>query len=118
MIERNFGARMREIRQEAGLRLADVAKILDVSTAFISEMENDLRLPVPDSSIDKFATSVDRVDAADELKILAAMRRGSIRLPVAGLDEETVKRVAQFGKLAARGLSVGQWEAILRIARE
>lgn len=118
MIERNFGARMREIRQEAGLILADVAKILGVSTAFVSEMENDLRLPVPDSSVDKFAKAVDRVDAADELKILAAMRRGSIRLPVAGLDEETIKRVAQFGKLAARGLSGGQWEAILRIARE
>ena len=81
MIERNFGARMREIRQEAGLRLADVAKILDVSTAFISEMENDLRLPVSDSSIDKFATSVDRVDAADELSSARIAVFGTFRPP-------------------------------------
>lgn len=115
---RNFGSRFREIRIESSKRLSDVADILGVSTAYVSEMENDLRGPVSNSTIEKLLKILERLDASEELKLLAAIRRGTVQLSVRGLPEETVARIVEFGNLAAAGLTDAQWKAILTIARQ
>lgn len=119
MSGRSFGSRLRELRTERAFKtLADVAEIVKLSTAYLSEMENGRRAPFPDSKLVRLLEEWNLLAHLEELRILSAMESGFVSLPVRDCSEETVARVAEFGRLAVGGLTGPQWQAILTIARQ
>lgn len=115
---RSFGSRIREIRQSKSQRLEDVAAILNCSNCYLSQVETDKLPPFADSKLVVLVKSWELPGILEELRILAAMGRGFVKLPVRGCPEETVARVAELGRLAIDGLTAAQWKAILTIARQ
>ena len=81
----SFGAELRRLRLARGEGLRAVAARLGVSTAYLSEVERDLRAPLTGERI--AALGLNDADEA-RLVVLAARRRGDFRLPATG-DEAT-----------------------------
>lgn len=79
----SFGERLRELRLERGVSLADIADHLGVSTSYLSTVERGKAHPLVSERLREVAALL-RVDP-DELFLLASRERGAFVMPCAQL---------------------------------
>jgi len=84
-----FGARLRSLRQERGLTLADLAGKLQVSAAYLSALEHGHR-GAPRSGLVQHVCAIFGLiwDEADELGRLARLSHPRVNVNTAGLSPE------------------------------
>ncbi len=71
-----FGDVLRRLRKKAGRSLGDVARLLEVSVAFLSQVEHGKRLPLSEVQIENVANFL-QVEPG-ELLVSAAQTRGNV----------------------------------------
>ena len=77
-----FGSTVQRLRQLAGLTLFEVAQKMNISTAFLSAVENG-RKRVPEDFVQKLAAAMPEAkEKVDELESLASQARGQVILPL------------------------------------
>ena len=79
-----FSTRFREERRKAGKTLGDVARHLEKSTSYISDIERGNRMPLREDDIRKFAELMGI--EAEPLCVLAAESRGAFTLGTEGIS--------------------------------
>lgn len=85
---KHFGGELRRLREQAGVTLKDVAKVLgDVSVPYVSDIERGRRNPPSPSNIRLIARLLGVPDAADRLIGLAVQDRGEISLEPKNKDQ-------------------------------
>ncbi len=84
-----FGAKLRSLRQERGLTLADLAGKLQVSAAYLSALEHGHR-GAPRSGLVQHVCAIFGLiwDEADELGRLARLSHPRVNVNTAGLSPE------------------------------
>ena len=84
-----FGARLRAIRAQRGMTLAELAGHLQVSAAYLSALEHGHR-GAPSSGLVRQVCEVFGLiwDEADEMARLARLSRPRVRVDTAGLSPE------------------------------
>lgn len=80
IVKDSFGQHLRSIRKAANLNIGELARRLNVSITYLSDIELDRRLPLSTEKIFIVAETV-QINP-DTLLILAAQQRGSIELPI------------------------------------
>lgn len=68
MADNNFGNRLRDLRKKSGESIKSLAKDLDVNYTYLSQMENNKKIP-SEELIDKIAKRFNH--DSEELKIIA-----------------------------------------------
>lgn len=99
-----FGARLRELRQQRGVTLKDMARALNVSSAYLSALEHGKRGRPSWHLVQGVIAYFNIIwDEAEELVRLARISHPRITIDTAGLDPaatELANRLAdQIGKL-------------------
>ncbi len=100
-----FGLRLRELRKERGLKLADMAKALNVSSAYLSALEHGKR-GRPSWRVIQAAITYFNViwDDAEELIRLSRLSHPKITIDTSGLTPEATELANQLalnvGKMA------------------
>lgn len=90
-----FGSTVQRLRQLAGMTLFEVAQKMNISTAFLSAVENG-RKRVPDDFVQKLGQAMPQAKAqADELESLASQARGQVivQLPKATAQDADLATV-------------------------
>ncbi len=96
-MEQTFGAWLRKMRELSGKSMGDLARHLDVSVAFISDVEKDRRSPLTPQRILAAAEFLDGDPA--ELLMAAAKTKGAFHL---NAEEASPKKMA-VGAALMRG---------------
>jgi len=113
-MKKTFGELHRWLRKQAGLTMGDVARVLDVSVSFVSDVERDNRAPF---TKDKIMTISEHLDADPTVLLSAAAKsRGSFELDTAN----TSPKHMEVGAVLMRGwasLSEEDLETISQIVR-
>jgi transcriptional regulator with XRE-family HTH domain len=111
---RAFGERLRALRKKAEKTLDDVAKALDVSVVYVSDVERGNRPPLRLDLIDRAATFL-KADSG-ELHKLAAEVRGAFEVRTDQMPE----RAKEFVAGLARGDQYPDdfWEKVIGMARK
>lgn len=82
MMATEFGSTVQRLRQLAGMTLFEVAQKMDISTAFLSAVENG-RKRVPEDFVVKLAAALPKAkEKVDQLESLASQARGQVILPL------------------------------------
>ena len=89
-----FGAVLRSARQDAGRTLADVARLLDVSVVFVSDVERGQRRPFANARIVRIAELL-QTDPTPLLQA-AAIDKGVVEYVI---DEDAPLAAAVVGEL-------------------
>lgn len=103
-----FGAKLRQIRQERGLSLKQMAQQLNVSSAYISALEHGHRGKPNFFMVQRIITLFNVIwDEAEELQRLAELSDPRVTIYTAGLDpkatelaNELAKRISMLGETA------------------
>jgi len=102
-----FGAELRERRQSAGLTMRELAKGLEVSLSYVSDVERGSRRPWSEDKV-RAAAALVRADP-DEFAALAAEGRGGFVLRAVGVSDQHVRVGAElqraWERLGEDGLS-------------
>ena len=99
-----FGRRLRDLRRERGIALKDMAKALDVSSAYLSALEHGHRGRPTRSMVHRICAYFNIIwDEAEELQELARLSHPRVVVDTAGLSPaatELANRLAErIGKL-------------------
>ncbi|WP_376099241.1 helix-turn-helix domain-containing protein [Roseomonas sp. CCTCC AB2023176] len=87
-----FGARLRALRRERGVTLADLAAALQVSSAYLSALEHGRRGTPSDGLVHQVCEYFGLIwDDADDLSRLARTSRPRVVLDTAGLTPEATE---------------------------
>lgn len=111
--ENIFGRLLRRLREDAGKSMGQLARHLEVSVTFISDVERGTRAPLTKSKILNAAQFL-HIDP-DPLLAAAAEYHGAIEL---ALTEHTTRKAREVGAALMRGweeLSEEQLEGIERV---
>ncbi|MCL2159507.1 MAG: helix-turn-helix domain-containing protein [Oscillospiraceae bacterium] len=118
----SFGDFIRQKRLEREKLQADIAKALDISISFVSEMERRQRLPFGPFKLEKFA---DYLNLTDEEKAqmydIASREHNEVPADIAGtLMYEDVGNMARFAlrEFKAGNLEEEDWKQLIRKAEE
>lgn len=77
-----FGTTVQQLRQLAGMTLFEVAQKMNISTAFLSAVENG-RKRVPDDFVPKLVQALPAArDQQNQLESLASQARGQVVVPL------------------------------------
>ena len=100
-----FGARLRQLREDRGIRLKDMAEELGVSATYLSALEHGRRSKPNWSFIQRVIHYFNIIwDEADELSALARLSNPRVTVDTAGMAPERTalaNRLAQsIGRLA------------------
>src|ERR1700686_3447632 len=91
-----FGIAVRKLRLDKGMRLLDLAPLINRSTAFISAVETGRR-PIPDAYVAMVARAMD-LQAAEIRELRRAADRTRKEVPVQHLPEDQRELVAAFAR--------------------
>jgi len=117
MKRQRFGEALRQFRREAGKTLGDVARLLSVSTVYVSDVERGNRKPFAHERIVRIARFLEK----DPGPLLAAadQERGVIEYDITNADPLEAKVVGGLVTgLARGGISKGQLNKINDILKE
>lgn len=89
-MKKTFGGELRRMRREVGLNLVDLAKVLDCSIVYVSDIERDRRNPPPPKAIEALLRRIGRLESLGEMLRLAAESRKSIEIPLTGQSDPLV----------------------------
>lgn len=104
-----FGAKMRELRAEKGVKQAEMAADLGVTPAYLSALEHGKRGAPSWAFIQKIIQYFGLIwDDAEELKELAHLSKPKVTIDTAGLDPRATRAVnllsQRVGRLDSRAL--------------
>jgi transcriptional regulator with XRE-family HTH domain len=110
-----FGERVRQLRQERGLMLKDMAAHLGVSSAYLSALERGER-GKPTWTLIQGVLQYFRIiwDEADELTRLADLSDPRVKIDTAGSDAKATLLANRLAR-EIRGLSPGELDGILAV---
>ncbi len=112
-----FGARIRELREEKGVTLSEMASAIGVSAAYLSSLEHGKRPRPTAARLDQICAYFDIIwDDAEALKELAQLSRPRVAIDCAGLSPEATELVNLLG-VRIRRLDQGTIEAMLKILK-
>ncbi len=87
-----FGARIRQLRLQRGIKLKDMAKALGVSSAYLSALEHGNRSKPSWASVQAIITYFNVIwDEADELQRLADISDPRVVIDTSGLSPEATR---------------------------
>ena len=117
-----LGARLRQLRDERGVTLKDMAKSLNVSSAYLSALEHGRRGKPTWSLLQRIITYFNVIwDEAEALQRLAELSDPRITIDTGGLAPEATEltnRLAKdIGKLDREDLVFLKTEVLKRAAR-
>ena len=115
-----LGAKMRELRDSRGVTLKEMAKALNVSSAYLSALEHGKRGKPTWILLQRIIHYFNVIwDEAEELQRLAELSDPKVTVDTGGLSPEATEfanRVARdIGRLAPEDLSALQAELIKRV---
>ena len=114
MIQQSLGQKIKELRDKADLSLRELAKTLDVSAPFLSDVELGRRFPSEDVLV-KLAkvlkVPVDELRQYDSRQPVADLKRMIESNPGLGFAFRTVVEDMKDGKLTPEGLAKRLLEA-------
>ena len=114
MIQQSLGQKVKELRDAADLSLRELAKKLDVSAPFLSDIELGRRFP-SEEVLEKLAKalgiSADELRKYDSRQPLAELKRMIESNPGLGFAFRTVVEDMKDGKLTPEGLAKRLLEA-------
>ena len=93
-----FGAKLRELRRDAGLNLADLADHVDHSVVYISDIERGQRSPPPAPIIGKLMAKIGRSDLTETMIALAMKVRKTIEITLKGRSEDVQGALAALAR--------------------
>tara|TARA_R110000751_G_scaffold186645_1_gene292971 strand:+ start:2851 stop:3201 length:351 start_codon:yes stop_codon:yes gene_type:complete len=88
----SFGAKLREIREEAGIGLSEMARLIGVTKVYVSDVERGRRAPLSLARIRQVAEILGC--APFDLYVYAVRSRGHAVLPTADVSEEQSRLAA------------------------
>lgn len=114
-----LGAKLRQLRDERGITLKEMARALNVSSAYLSALEHGRRGKPTFTLLQKIIHYFNVIwDDAEELQRLAEMSDPKITIDTAGMSPEATElanRLARdIGKLAPEDLAFLSGEMIRR----
>ncbi len=117
-----LGARLRALREQRGVTLKDMARALNVSSAYLSALEHGRRGQPTWILLQRIITYFNVIwDEAEELQRLAELSDPRVVVDTAGLDPEATElanRLANdIAKLKVEDLNFLKTELIRRAAR-
>ena len=94
-----FGAKLRELRADRGITLADMAKAINVSSAYLSALEHGKRGRPSWHLVQSIIAYLNIIwDEAEELVKLSRLSHPRITIDTAGLDPETTELANRLSK--------------------
>lgn len=117
-----LGARMRAMREERGITLKEMARALDVSSAYLSALEHGRRGKPTWSLLQRIIAYFNVIwDEAEELQRLAELSDPKITIDTGGLVPEATelanRLAADIGKLSREDLGYLTTEVLKRSRR-
>jgi transcriptional regulator with XRE-family HTH domain len=103
-----MGQRLRELREQAGLSLREVAKAANISAPFLSDVELGRRFPANETLMliaQKIRTSPDELKKHDHRSALADLKRLAEGSPSLGAAVRALVDKVQSGSLTAEELA-------------
>lgn len=114
---RRFGEVLRQLRRETGKTLGEVARLLNVSTVYLSDVERGNRKPFTRERILKICDFLEK--DADELLQAADRERGVIEYDITNASDLAANVVGDLVTgLARGGISKQQLQQIQGIMKE
>lgn len=114
MIQQSLGQKLRELRDAADLSLRELAKVIDVSAPFLSDVELGRRFP-SDEVLAKLAKvlkiPLEELQQFDSRQPVADLKRMIENNPGLGFAFRTVVEDMKDGKLTPEGLAKRLMEA-------
>lgn len=117
-----LGARLRAMREERGVTLKDMARALDVSSAYLSALEHGHRGTPTFTLLQRMIAYLNVIwDEAEELQRLAAISDPRITIDTAGMPPEATelanRLAADIGRLEVEDLAFLRAELMKRAGR-
>lgn len=98
-----FGAKLRELRADRGLTLADMAKAIHVSSAYLSALEHGKRGRPSWHLVQSIIAYLNIIwDDAEELVKLSRLSHPRITIDTSGLDPEATELANRLSKNIAK----------------
>ena len=118
-----LGARIRQLREERGISLKDMAAALNVSSAYLSALEHGKRGKPTGFLLHRMITFFNVIwDEAEELQRLAEMSDPRITIDTGGLAPEatelTNRLASDIGRLGVEDLRFLRDEVVKRSGRK
>lgn len=76
--KKEYGSELRRIREEERYKLGHVADFLEVSSAYLSEVEKGKKGPLSDYQTGLYLSCVNRISEYEFLRTLAAQKKGKV----------------------------------------
>ena len=95
-----FGQRLRQLRGEKNITLASMAKILGVTTSYLSQIETGKKPPASPVMVDQINAILGLIwDDAEAMKILAAQSKSRVTIDTTALGPEATKAANLMAEL-------------------
>lgn len=117
-----LGARLRAMREERGVSLKDMARALNVSSAYLSALEHGHRGRPTFTLLQRMIAYFNVIwDEAEELQRLAELSDPKVSIDTGGMTPEATelanRLAADIGRLSAEDLTFLKTEVIKRAGR-
>lgn len=117
-----LGARLRAMREERGLSLKDMARALNVSSAYLSALEHGHRGRPTFTLLQRIIAYFNVIwDEAEDLQRLAALSNPKVTIDTGGMAPEATelanRLAADIGRLEVEDLEVLKTELVRRAGR-
>ena len=117
-----LGAKLRQLREQRGVSLKDMAKALNVSSAYLSALEHGHRGRPTFTLLQRMIAYFNVIwDEAEELQRLAELSDPKITIDTGGMSPEATelanRLAADIGRLGAEDLAFLKTEVMKRAGR-
>ena len=117
-----LGAKLRQLREQRGVSLKDMAKALNVSSAYLSALEHGHRGRPTFTLLQRMIAYFNVIwDEAEELQRLAELSDPKITIDTGGMSPEATelanRLAADIGRLTAEDLTFLKTEVMKRAVR-
>lgn len=110
-----FGARLRELRADKGVTLADMAKAINVSSAYLSALEHGKRGRPSWYLVQRIIAYFNVIwDDAEQIAALARVSHPRIAIDTSGLNAKATELANRLAQAISR-LDESQIDAMLKI---
>lgn len=95
-----FGQRLRDLRRQKSITLASMAKILGVTTSYLSQIETGKKPPSSIAMVDHICAILGLIwDDAEEMKQLAAQSKSRVTIDTVALGPEATRAANLMAEL-------------------
>ena len=95
-----FGQRLRDLRVQKNITLSAMAKILGVTTSYLSQIETGKKPPSAPAMVDQICAILGLIwDDAEEMKTLASQSKSRVTIDTTSLGPEATRAVNLMGEL-------------------